>query len=97
MGFDDRGKVKLSMRVVDQQTGEDLEKKEREAAPAAPWPTETYRRPQRLTSVRRVWRVRHSPALIGSCHNSSRAAPHQRRPVRFITAVCVEIVNYSDS
>ena len=32
MGFDDRGKVKLSMRVVDQQTGEDLEKKE--AAPA---------------------------------------------------------------
>jgi len=34
MGFDDRGKVKLSMRVVDQQTGEDLEKKERaEAAP----------------------------------------------------------------
>ena len=33
MGFDDRGKVKLSMRVVDQQTGEDLEKKE--AAPVA--------------------------------------------------------------
>ncbi len=30
MGFDDRGKVKLSMRVVDQQTGADLEK-----APAA--------------------------------------------------------------
>ena len=28
MGFDDRGKVKLSMRVVDQQTGEDIEKKE---------------------------------------------------------------------
>jgi polyribonucleotide nucleotidyltransferase len=34
MGFDDRGKVKLSMRVVDQQTGEDLEKKE--AAETAP-------------------------------------------------------------
>ena len=31
MGLDDRGKVKLSMRVVDQQTGEDLEKKEKEA------------------------------------------------------------------
>jgi polyribonucleotide nucleotidyltransferase len=30
MGHDDRGKVKLSMRVVDQQTGADLEK-----APAA--------------------------------------------------------------
>ncbi len=29
MGFDDRGKVRLSMRVVDQQTGEDLEAKER--------------------------------------------------------------------
>jgi polyribonucleotide nucleotidyltransferase len=35
MGFDDRGKVKLSMRVVDQQTGEDLEKKDG-AEPAAP-------------------------------------------------------------
>jgi polyribonucleotide nucleotidyltransferase len=28
MGFDDRGKTKLSMRVVDQQTGADLEKTE---------------------------------------------------------------------
>ena len=28
MGFDDRGKVKLSMKVVDQETGEDLSKKE---------------------------------------------------------------------
>jgi polyribonucleotide nucleotidyltransferase len=27
VGFDDRGKVKLSMRAVDQQTGEDLEAK----------------------------------------------------------------------
>jgi polyribonucleotide nucleotidyltransferase len=35
MGFDDRGKVKLSMRVVDQQTGEDLEKKDA-AESAAP-------------------------------------------------------------
>jgi polyribonucleotide nucleotidyltransferase len=29
MGFDDRGKVRLSMRLVDQQTGEDLEGKEK--------------------------------------------------------------------
>jgi polyribonucleotide nucleotidyltransferase len=29
LGFDDRGKVRLSMRVVDQQTGEDLEAKEK--------------------------------------------------------------------
>ncbi len=29
MGFDDRGKVRLSMRVVDQQTGEDFEAKEK--------------------------------------------------------------------
>jgi polyribonucleotide nucleotidyltransferase len=36
MGFDDRGKVRLSMKVVDQQTGEDLEKKQKsEQAPAA--------------------------------------------------------------
>jgi len=37
MGLDDRGKVKLSMRVVDQQTGEDLEKKEAAVA-GAPQP-----------------------------------------------------------
>lgn len=36
MGFDDRGKVRLSMKVVDQQTGEDLEAKQKTAqAPAA--------------------------------------------------------------
>jgi polyribonucleotide nucleotidyltransferase len=35
MGFDDRGKVKLSMRVVDQQTGADLEKPEKPDAEAA--------------------------------------------------------------
>jgi polyribonucleotide nucleotidyltransferase len=34
MGFDDRGKVKLSMRVVDQQTGVDLEKAEASEAAA---------------------------------------------------------------
>ena len=31
LGFDDRGKVRLSMRVVDQKTGEDLEKTEAKA------------------------------------------------------------------
>jgi polyribonucleotide nucleotidyltransferase len=41
LGFDDRGKVRLSMKVVDQATGEDLEKRKeggdqpREATPAA--------------------------------------------------------------
>ncbi len=29
MGFDERGKVRLSMKVVDQQTGEDLEAKQK--------------------------------------------------------------------
>ena len=38
MGFDDRGKVKLSMRVVDQQTGADLEKADAAAAAEAPAP-----------------------------------------------------------
>ena len=34
LGFDDRGKIKLSMKVVDQATGEDLEAKHRaEGAP----------------------------------------------------------------
>jgi len=39
LGFDDRGKVRLSMKVVDQETGEDLSKRpatEGEAAPEAP-------------------------------------------------------------
>ncbi|HVY00576.1 MAG TPA: polyribonucleotide nucleotidyltransferase [Pseudorhodoplanes sp.] len=31
LGFDDRGKVRLSMKVVDQQTGEDLEAKQKAA------------------------------------------------------------------
>ena len=34
LGFDDRGKVRLSMKIVDQQTGEDLSKKQ-QAAPTA--------------------------------------------------------------
>jgi len=29
LGFDDRGKTRLSMKVVDQATGEDLEGKEK--------------------------------------------------------------------
>jgi len=34
LGFDDRGKTKLSMKVVDQETGEDLSKKEEVSEPA---------------------------------------------------------------
>jgi polyribonucleotide nucleotidyltransferase len=33
LGFDDRGKVRLSMKVVDQETGEDLEGKQRDDQP----------------------------------------------------------------
>jgi polyribonucleotide nucleotidyltransferase len=33
LGFDDRGKVKLSMRQVDQQTGEDLGSVRRQPEP----------------------------------------------------------------
>ena len=29
LGFDDRGKVRLSMKIVDQETGEDLEAKQK--------------------------------------------------------------------
>ena len=35
LGFDDRGKVRLSMKVVDQQTGEDLEAKQKTEAERA--------------------------------------------------------------
>ena len=34
LGMDNRGKIRLSMKVVDQATGEDLSKKQGEAAPA---------------------------------------------------------------
>ncbi len=36
LGFDDRGKVKLSMKQVDQATGEDISARRTEAAKAAP-------------------------------------------------------------
>jgi polyribonucleotide nucleotidyltransferase len=36
LGFDDRGKVRLSMKQVDQETGEDLSKKQAESQPATP-------------------------------------------------------------
>ena len=36
LGFDERGKVRLSMKVVDQQTGEDLEAKQKAERRAAP-------------------------------------------------------------
>ncbi|MBN9583954.1 MAG: polyribonucleotide nucleotidyltransferase [Afipia sp.] len=36
LGLDDRGKVRLSMKAVDQQTGEDLEAKQKAADNAAP-------------------------------------------------------------
>jgi polyribonucleotide nucleotidyltransferase len=40
LGFDDRGKVRLSMKQVDQATGEDLSKKAKSAAPAGDTPAE---------------------------------------------------------
>ena len=36
LGFDERGKVRLSMKVVDQATGEDLEAKQKAEPPARP-------------------------------------------------------------
>ena len=36
LGVDERGKVRLSMKVVDQQTGEDLEAKQKAEQAAEP-------------------------------------------------------------
>jgi polyribonucleotide nucleotidyltransferase len=36
LGFDERGKVRLSMKVVDQETGEDLEAKQKAEAEQQP-------------------------------------------------------------
>ena len=55
LGFDDRGKVRLSMKVVDQQTGEDIEAKlraEREAN-GEPEPEHEERRPREDRGERR--------------------------------------------
>jgi polyribonucleotide nucleotidyltransferase len=41
MGFDDRGKTRLSMKVVDQATGKDLEEKQKAERAAAGLPEET--------------------------------------------------------
>jgi polyribonucleotide nucleotidyltransferase len=35
LGFDQRGKVRLSMKAVDQQTGEDISKREDQPGQAA--------------------------------------------------------------
>jgi polyribonucleotide nucleotidyltransferase len=40
MGFDDRGKTRLSMKVVDQETGEDIEEKLKAERAAAGLPEE---------------------------------------------------------
>jgi polyribonucleotide nucleotidyltransferase len=40
LGFDNRGKVRLSMKQVDQATGEDLSKKQQAEEPAAEAPAE---------------------------------------------------------
>jgi polyribonucleotide nucleotidyltransferase len=32
LGFDDRGKVRLSMKIVDQQTGQEIKQEEAESA-----------------------------------------------------------------
>ena len=40
LGFDDRGKVRLSMKAVDQKTGEDLTKKAKEEAKDEPKPAQ---------------------------------------------------------
>jgi polyribonucleotide nucleotidyltransferase len=36
LGFDERGKTRLSMKVVDQETGEDLEAKQKAAEAGEP-------------------------------------------------------------
>ena len=35
LGFDQRGKVRLSMKAVDQKTGEDISKREEQPGPVA--------------------------------------------------------------
>jgi polyribonucleotide nucleotidyltransferase len=47
MGFDDRGKTRLSMKVVDQETGEDLEEKQKAERAARGEPEETEERGER--------------------------------------------------
>ena len=53
LGMDERGKVRLSMKVVDQATGEDLEAKQKAEAAASRRPAAARRsKPQRHTKKR---------------------------------------------
>ena len=64
LGFDERGKVRLSMKVVDQATGEDLEAKQKVRAAA--------RRPARNNSAPAASRQNHPGAPSGApfrCYN----------------------------
>ena len=58
LGFDERGKVRLSMKVVDQQTGEDLEAKQKaeggEAREAAAGGAESFRDFRRSSNRRKA-------------------------------------------
>ncbi len=67
MGFDERGKTKLSMKVVDQATGEDLEAKQKAERAANGEPEEEAResRPRRSESGR---------------EDGERSRPRERRP-----------------
>ncbi len=47
LGFDDRGKVRLSMKVVDQETGNEIPREEGEADPADEGPRDRPRRRRR--------------------------------------------------
>ena len=73
LGIDDRGKVKLSMQAVDQETGEDDSAQERPKADAAergrragaaapgPWPDESLRVALRKVIGHRGRRGAHAP------------------------------------
>jgi polyribonucleotide nucleotidyltransferase len=65
LGFDDRGKTKLSMKVVDQETGEDLSKKEA--------------RPKRRKPLHRSFRTKHRRAAPKGAARFAFGSPVRRR------------------
>ena len=71
LGFDDRGKVKLSMRQVDQQTGEDLGDRRQRRSSAEAGAGQRSDRPDDLRPGRE--RMRRAPALhLAAGHRPSR-------------------------
>ena len=81
LGMDERGKVRLSMKAVDQATGEDIEGKQRPEGGEQPQAGPRRRRVSR--KHQRIAKGRHSEPPFSTCLRAG--ACHARGAKRFVT------------